>query len=135
MTVGLGDLARKAYLPTLAARPGLELHLVTHVAAVLENLGRRWRITSLHADIDAALRFTRFDATCWRRCRSPVRATVSHATGLMHRNAGLDEEPAGRVCGRLRRFSAPIRVGWPSRIDDLLETHHIGVKVIAEAGG
>ena len=60
--VGLGDIARKAYLPTLAARADLRLHLVSRNAAVLSELGRAWRIADLHADIDAALGAATFDA-------------------------------------------------------------------------
>ena len=33
--IGLGDIAQKAYLPVLAARPGLELHLHTRTPATL----------------------------------------------------------------------------------------------------
>ncbi|MFJ4829111.1 Gfo/Idh/MocA family protein [Streptomyces sp. NPDC088747] len=33
--IGLGDIARKAYLPVLSVRPGVELHLQTRTAATL----------------------------------------------------------------------------------------------------
>ena len=60
--VGLGDIARKAYLPVLATRADLRLHLVSRNAAVREELGRAWRIADGHADISAALRTATFDA-------------------------------------------------------------------------
>ena len=62
MMVGMGDIARKAYLPVLATRSGLELHLVTRDRAVREELGRNWRIANLHENVDAALGAARFDA-------------------------------------------------------------------------
>ncbi|MEU3774492.1 Gfo/Idh/MocA family oxidoreductase [Streptomyces sp. NPDC032472] len=37
--IGLGDIAQKAYLPVLTARPGLELHLQTRTPATLERIG------------------------------------------------------------------------------------------------
>ena len=59
---GLGDIARKAYLPVLAATPGIELHLVTRDRAVLAALGETYRIAHLHDSLDSALSATRFDA-------------------------------------------------------------------------
>ncbi|MFF9483100.1 Gfo/Idh/MocA family protein [Streptomyces sp. NPDC014733] len=55
--VGLGDIARKAYLPVLAARPGLELHLQTRTAATLRQVAEAHRIPAAqcHADLDALL--------------------------------------------------------------------------------
>lgn len=60
--VGLGDIARKAYLPTLASRAGLEIHLVTRDRVVREDLARSWRIADHHMDVDTALAAARFDA-------------------------------------------------------------------------
>ncbi|MEV7007823.1 Gfo/Idh/MocA family oxidoreductase [Streptosporangium sp. NPDC051022] len=42
--IGLGDIARKAYLPVLAATPGLDLHLCTRDRATLDLLGDTYRI-------------------------------------------------------------------------------------------
>ncbi|MGR4864002.1 Gfo/Idh/MocA family protein [Caulobacter sp. LARHSG274] len=53
--IGLGDIARKAYLPVLGPRPDLELVLVTRDAATLAELGAAWRVERLHAELDAAL--------------------------------------------------------------------------------
>ncbi|WP_217181264.1 Gfo/Idh/MocA family protein [Streptomyces sp. AC495_CC817] len=55
--VGLGDIARKAYLPVLGTQPGLELHLQTRTPATLTRVadslhlppGRR------HSDLDSLL--------------------------------------------------------------------------------
>jgi virulence factor len=41
--VGLGDIAQKAYLPVLTARPDVELHLLTRDRAKLDRIGGRSR--------------------------------------------------------------------------------------------
>jgi virulence factor len=53
--IGLGDIARKAYLPVLGPRPDIELTFVTRNATALAGLGAAWRVDRLHADLDAAL--------------------------------------------------------------------------------
>ncbi|GAB3677348.1 Gfo/Idh/MocA family protein [Streptomyces sparsus] len=46
--IGLGDIAQKAYLPVLTARPGVELHLHTRTAATLTAIGETHRIPDEH---------------------------------------------------------------------------------------
>jgi virulence factor len=53
--IGLGDIARKAYLPVLGPRADVELVFVTRNAATLTELGAAWRVERLHADLDTAL--------------------------------------------------------------------------------
>ncbi len=53
--IGLGDIARKAYLPVLAARGDLEPHLLTRDRAVLDELGDAYRIPHRYTDLDALL--------------------------------------------------------------------------------
>ncbi|WP_410535092.1 Gfo/Idh/MocA family protein [Streptomyces sp. KL2] len=55
--IGLGDIAQKAYLPVLTARPGLELHLHTRTRATLERTGEAHRIPGpqRHADLDGLI--------------------------------------------------------------------------------
>jgi virulence factor len=53
--IGLGDIARKAYLPVLGPRPDVELVFVTRDAEVLAELGAAWRVERLHAELDTAL--------------------------------------------------------------------------------
>ncbi|MFT4251225.1 MAG: Gfo/Idh/MocA family oxidoreductase [Caulobacter sp.] len=53
--IGLGDIARKAYLPVLGARADVELAFVTRNTATLDELGAAWRVGRLHADLDEAL--------------------------------------------------------------------------------
>ncbi|MCK7625179.1 Gfo/Idh/MocA family oxidoreductase [Streptomyces sp. RS10V-4] len=55
--IGLGDIARKAYLPVLGALPGIELHLQTRDPERLRAAGASCRLPArqLHADLDALL--------------------------------------------------------------------------------
>lgn len=55
--VGLGDIARKAYLPVLGALPGVELHLHTRNGAVLAELGAAYGVPPArrHAKFDELL--------------------------------------------------------------------------------
>ncbi|MGW1766006.1 Gfo/Idh/MocA family protein [Streptomyces sp. NPDC002073] len=55
--IGLGDIAQKAYLPVLTARPGLELHLQTRTPATLERVAARHHVPAgrCHTDLDALL--------------------------------------------------------------------------------
>ncbi len=53
--IGLGDIARKAYLPVLATQPGLELHLHTRTPATLHEIGDAYRLPHRHTTLDALL--------------------------------------------------------------------------------
>jgi virulence factor len=53
--IGLGDIAQKAYLPVLAARPGLELHLQTRTPATLDRVGDAYRLPHRHTTLDGLL--------------------------------------------------------------------------------
>lgn len=53
--IGLGDIAQKAYLPVLAARSDLELHLFTRERGKLDRIGDAYRIPHRYTDLDAFL--------------------------------------------------------------------------------
>jgi virulence factor len=53
--IGLGDIARKAYLPVLGPRADLDLVFVTRSDQVLAEFGAAWRVDRLHAELDTAL--------------------------------------------------------------------------------
>ncbi|MFK0120714.1 Gfo/Idh/MocA family protein [Streptomyces sp. NPDC090994] len=55
--IGLGDIARKAYLPVLAFQPGIEPHLHTRTPATLTRVADELRVppAQRHADLDALL--------------------------------------------------------------------------------
>jgi virulence factor len=55
--IGLGDIAQKAYLPVLTARPGLEPHLHTRTPATLQRVGDAHRVPDAHrhTDLDSLL--------------------------------------------------------------------------------
>ncbi|WP_230480684.1 Gfo/Idh/MocA family protein [Sphingomonas sp. Leaf21] len=62
LVVGLGDIARKAYLPVLATRPDISLHLATRNRDVLHEVGRTFHAAGLYTDLDTAFASGRFDA-------------------------------------------------------------------------
>ncbi|MEU7693055.1 Gfo/Idh/MocA family oxidoreductase [Microbispora hainanensis] len=51
--IGLGDIAEKAYLPVLAATPGIEPLLCTRDRATLDRLGDAYRIGARFTSVDA----------------------------------------------------------------------------------
>ncbi|MFC8433849.1 Gfo/Idh/MocA family protein [Streptomyces sp. NPDC057253] len=55
--IGLGDIAQKAYLPVLGARPEVELHLQTRTPATLARVADALHLPDArrHADLDALL--------------------------------------------------------------------------------
>ncbi|NUR89135.1 MAG: Gfo/Idh/MocA family oxidoreductase, partial [Nonomuraea sp.] len=53
--IGLGDIAEKAYLPVLAAQPGLDLHLCTRNPATLNRLGDAYRVTRRFSAVDEVI--------------------------------------------------------------------------------
>ncbi len=55
LVVGLGDIARKAYLPVIGGVPGLELHLATRDRSVLDAVGDAYRIVHRHESVGEAL--------------------------------------------------------------------------------
>ncbi|MFC9861220.1 MULTISPECIES: Gfo/Idh/MocA family protein [unclassified Streptomyces] len=55
--IGLGDIARKAYLPVLTTLPGIELHLQTRTPATLAEVAETHRIPAgqCHTSLDSLL--------------------------------------------------------------------------------
>ncbi|QXE37972.1 Gfo/Idh/MocA family oxidoreductase [Streptomyces sp. GMY02] len=55
--IGLGDIARKAYLPVLTTLPGVEPHLHTRTPATLAATAETYRVPAAHchADLDSLL--------------------------------------------------------------------------------
>ncbi|MDX6255640.1 MAG: virulence factor [Frankiales bacterium] len=53
--IGLGDIARKAYLPVLATLPGVQLHLVTRNSGVLADLAGRYRPAAVSTTVEQAI--------------------------------------------------------------------------------
>ncbi|MFJ9590171.1 Gfo/Idh/MocA family protein [Streptomyces acidicola] len=55
--IGLGDIARKAYLPVLGTQPGVELHLQTRTPATLDRVADSLHLPAAqrHADLDSLL--------------------------------------------------------------------------------
>ncbi|WP_044564777.1 Gfo/Idh/MocA family protein [Azospirillum sp. B4] len=54
--IGLGDIARKAYLPVLGVRRGITLALMSRDAAKVRAVAADWRAAHAYSDLDALLR-------------------------------------------------------------------------------
>lgn len=52
--IGLGDIARKAYLPVITSKH-LELHLFTRNEERLRTIGKQYRIDNLHSSLESIL--------------------------------------------------------------------------------
>jgi virulence factor len=52
--IGLGDIARKAYLPVITTR-NLDLHFCSRDQKKLADIGKQYRVTSLYNDIDSLI--------------------------------------------------------------------------------
>lgn len=53
--IGLGDIARKAYLPVLSVQPDVELHLVTRNPNRLRDLAERYRPAAVSTSVEQAV--------------------------------------------------------------------------------
>lgn len=53
--IGLGDIACKAYLPVITTR-NVDLHLCTRDATKLAAIGKQYRVTNLHSDLDSLIK-------------------------------------------------------------------------------
>lgn len=62
LLIGLGDIARKAYLPLLSRRADLEIHLATRDPVALDDVGGSFRLPHRYASAGEALRRATFDA-------------------------------------------------------------------------
>lgn len=69
--IGLGDIAEKAYLPVLAAQPGLDLRLMTRTRAKLDRIGDAYRLPHRYTDLDELI-------------DSGIRAAFVHAATDQH---------------------------------------------------
>ncbi|MEV0202312.1 Gfo/Idh/MocA family oxidoreductase [Nonomuraea sp. NPDC050691] len=70
--IGLGDIAEKAYLPVLAAQPGLDLHLCTRDRQTLDRLGDTYRVAGRFTSVGEVI-------------EAGVEAAFVHAATTAHR--------------------------------------------------
>jgi virulence factor len=116
--IGLGDIARKAYLPTLGFRPDLELHLVTRDPVTLATVADSYRVPRdrCFTDLDGLLAAPP-DAAF-------VHAATSAHVGIVTRllDAGIPtyvDKPLADDIEDVRRLAAhrgaPLMVGFNRR--------------------
>ena len=120
LMVGLGDIAQKAYLPVLGTLADIDLHLCTRDVAKLADLGRRLRVSGLHADLDAALRAATFDAA-FVHASTAAHSIIVEQLLLRGIPTFVDKpladtlEQAERLITRAERAKVPLFVGFNRR--------------------
>lgn len=143
--IGLGDIARKAYLPVLATDPDLALVLVTRNPDRLAAVATQHRIDDVHATVDNAIAAgldaafvhvaTEAHATVVRQLLQQ-RIPVYVDKPLAYDVNGSRElvELAGRrgvslTVGFNRRHAPAYRelLSWPSRDVVLMQKHRVGL--------
>ncbi|MBB3695074.1 Gfo/Idh/MocA family protein [Sphingomonas sp. BK580] len=120
LMVGLGDIARKAYLPVLATRGDIELHVATRDPAVRAHVALEHRLAHQHASLDAALAADRFDAA-FVHAATPAHPDLVAA--LLERGIAtfVDKPLADTLAAaevlveQARRRAAPLMVGFNRR--------------------
>ena len=117
--VGLGDIARKAYLPVLAATPDLDLHLVTRDPRTLAELGDRYRTSGRHRDAASAIT-AGLDAAFVHAATSAHPALVSEflAAGVpvyVDKPLATDLATCERLVGMARDARCSLMVGFNRR--------------------
>jgi virulence factor len=117
--IGLGDIAQKAYLPVLAAQPGLELHLHTRTPATLDAVGDAYRLPHRHRTLDDLLGQD-LDAAF---VHAPTADHVAIGTRLVEAGVPLyvdkplayDAGGARRLVDLAERRGVPLMVGFNRR--------------------
>ncbi|CAM5518927.1 Gfo/Idh/MocA family protein [Streptomyces diastaticus] len=119
--IGLGDIAQKAYLPVLTARPGVELHLQTRTPATLARTAAAYHLPEerCHRDLDSLLA-ARPDAAF---VHAPTEAHESLVSRLIEAGVptyvdkplAYDYAACERLVDRAGRRGVPLAVGFNRR--------------------
>ncbi|MGW0519535.1 Gfo/Idh/MocA family protein [Crossiella sp. NPDC003009] len=119
--IGLGDIARKAYLPTITARAGLDLHLMTRNPARLAEVADQYRVPGPRrfTDLDELLAHG-LDAAFVHVPTAAHAATVRRllAAGVpTYVDKPLDDSLAGArdLVELAERLAVPLMVGFNRR--------------------
>ncbi|SEA83589.1 virulence factor [Thalassobacillus cyri] len=117
--IGLGGIAKKAYLPVLTQTAGIELHVCTRNGAVLEEVKEKYRIRHTYQNIDTWL-------------QSGIKAAFVHSATESHEaiidqllDRGIhvyvdkpitnDGESASRLMEKAKKNGLLLRVGFNRR--------------------
>ncbi|MGO1056839.1 Gfo/Idh/MocA family protein [Crossiella sp. CA198] len=119
--IGLGDIARKAYLPTITARAGLDLHLLTRNAERLAEIADQYRVPARRrfTGLDELLEHG-IDAAFVHVPTSAHAATVGRLLDAgvpTYVDKPLDDSLAGarELVERAERLGVPLMVGFNRR--------------------
>ncbi len=69
--IGLGDIAAKAYLPLLCAKPELDIHLCSRNVEISQRLATQYRIATVHPQLDSLI-------------QAGIQAAFVHAATIAH---------------------------------------------------
>jgi len=133
--IGLGDIARKAYLPVLAVRPDLELYLCTRDRAALDEIGDAYRVARRTTDLaellasDIEVAFVHAATSGHARIVTALLESGRHvyvdkplddsATGARHLASLAELNGRSLMVGFNRRF-APVYTALSERRRDLV---------------
>lgn len=136
LLVGLGDIACKAYLPVLSRRADLDIHLATRNGAVLDEVGRSFRIAHRHGSLDEALAVASFDAA-FVHAATPahgdlVRHLIKHGVPTFVDKPLADNlREVEALVGLAEQRSTPLMVGFNRRYaPDYVALHGVDANLI-----
>lgn len=117
--IGLGDIATKAYLPVLAATPGVTPVLVSRRRTTVDAVGERYRVAERYTSLDEAVASGLDAATV----HAPTEAHAEIVTTLLrHRVPVLVDKPiapdlttAADVVSLARELGVSLAVGFNRR--------------------
>ncbi|MFC4554977.1 Gfo/Idh/MocA family protein [Georgenia faecalis] len=117
--IGLGDIAKKAYLPVIAATPGLTPVLVSRRQSTVDEVGERYRVpdrfTSLEQAIDAGLDAAMVHAPT--ETHPEIVATLLRAgvPVLVDKPLASDHATAAALVSQARELGVSLAVGFNRR--------------------
>ncbi|WP_035842762.1 Gfo/Idh/MocA family protein [Kitasatospora azatica] len=117
--IGLGDIAQKAYLPVLAAQPGLDLRLMTRDRAKLDRIGDTYRIPQRFTDlgdlIDSGVRAAFVHAATDQHVAITERLLTAGVDVYVDKPLDYHLDPARRLTDLADRLGRSLMVGFNRR--------------------
>lgn len=118
-TIGLGDIARKAYLPVLAAAPGITPVLVSRQRRTVDDVGARHRVvdrfTSLEQAIDSGLDAAMVHAPTAAHPQIVTTLLRAGVPVLVDKPIAADYEVAAEVVALAQELGVSLAVGFNRR--------------------
>ncbi|MEE6295914.1 Gfo/Idh/MocA family protein [Georgenia wangjunii] len=117
--IGLGDIARKAYLPVLTATPGVTPVLVSRRRSTVDDVGERYRVadrfTSLEQAIDSGLDAATVHAPTETHPGIVTTLLRAGVPVLVDKPVASDHATAAQVVGLATELGVSLAVGFNRR--------------------